>query len=240
MPSHLDKRNTTADLALVGAVLKTTQKKRTQKKRTRNAKRPLTVGQRLRRVRFALRNQTRKHPYATVGIAVSVLALAYLICVTNFFLAQRPEIAVDAGVNAGHGSSGSAITDASLPGSTVETPVDDRVDAVVGRRDIARDLSTRIAQDDYVVQSEVATGRFLREFDHQFLQLMGTDWTKLQPAYRGTQWAEVRAPYHYSETLWKHRTHLSSTTSRMINATQALIRLEKRDGTWRIENIRVR
>ena len=227
MPPHLDQRNTAADLALVGAVLKRTQK----------AKRRLTVGQRLRRVRFALRNQARKHPAAAVGIAVGFLALAYLIGVSSVFLAQRPNDVV----NAGHGSSGSAITDASLPGSTVETPVDDRVvGAVVGRRDIARDLSTRIAQDDYVVQSEVATGRFLREFDHQFLQLMGTDWTKLQPAYRGTQWAEVRAPYHYSETLWKHRTHLSSTTSRMINATQALIRLEKRDGTWRIENIRVR
>ncbi len=231
MPPHLDKRNTAADLALVGAVLKRTQK----------AKRRLTVGQRLRRVRFALRNQTRKHPIAAVGIAVGFLALAYLIGVSSVFLAQRPNDVV----NAGHGSSGSAITDASLPRSTVETPVvetpvDDRVvDSDVSRRDIARDLSTRIAQDDYVARSEVATGRFLREFDHKFLQLVGTDWTKLQPAYRGTQWAEVRAPYHYSETLWKHRTHLSRPTSRMTNASEALIRLEKRDGTWRIENIRL-
>ena len=108
------------------------------------------------------------------------------------------------------------------------------------RRSIAKDAITRILEGNYLQSAEVVTGRFLREFDQQILLLAGVDSAKLQPSFREKDWAEVRAPYAHREILWKHRTHLSVAAVRLEDATVAIIRLEKKWGTWKIENIRVR
>lgn len=215
-------------LNLVGAVLSSAQL----------AKQKRGFRQRILRWRAALRKQTQKHPLLAIGIVVCFMLVAFFLGAVSTSLAQRekPSVSTTRGTS---GSSGSAAA-LGKPGSAGPLPDGGQlVHRNALRQDIALELMQKVVTGNYSRRSDIATGRFLRDFEEQWALLDDVDRSKFELARRGPGWVQVRGPYRTSETRWKHRTHLSEGIRYWKDATEAMIRIVEENKTWKLEHIRV-
>jgi hypothetical protein len=95
------------------------------------------------------------------------------------------------------------------------------------RRDIAKELIQSVIRGEFEERSDVATGRFLRDFADQWFLLRDVDDALLQPARRARKWMQVRGPYRHFEAGSKQQ------------ATEAIIRVVDDGEFWKLEHIRV-
>ena len=239
VPKRKKDRDTAEDvelLKLVGAVLENAQQKPVRPR--------VSLRKRLRRLKNTLQTQTQKHPFVAVGILAGALYLAFLAGVTGgSSVANNSTTATRGGGGASGGGGyrgppGSTITSAGSSATAGGGPGSGRVvDKDLARRDIAQVLLERVADGDYVQRSDIATGRFLKDFENQWFLLVDVDRSQLQPARRGKGWVQVRGPYNMAEA--RHRSHLTQTNKRWKQATEAIIRIVEEDDVWKLEHIRV-
>ena len=220
-------------LKLVGAVLETTRTRRKKKKRQFPG--PLEL---IYLAQVAVYKGARKNPLVSICAMVIIVTLAYLFGVTSTSYAQKTAEQAMKDINAR--SAAYRLMFAELGGPIGFTPSDTTpVDTDTGRRpDIARDLLSRIVKGDYTRRSEIATGRFLREFETQIFLLLDVDRTNIALARRGPNWLHLKGPYELADKRWKHRTHLDDYTV-LRAAKEVMIRLLKEGGLWKVEHIRV-
>ena len=228
-PADPNKREDVELLKLVGAVLESTRKG------TKGRKIP-SILHRLRRARDAVSKRARKHPLVSISVLVALITTAYLLGVSTTSYAQKEAAEGAAGVQSGS-------LNPMLSSTGTGAPLNENrgtgrvVDPRLGQRNVAKDLITRVVEGDYERRSDVATGRFLQDFENQWLLLVDVHRSQMQPARRGTNWVQLRAPYRISDTRENHRTHLTTLRTWKV-ATEALIRLVKQDD-WKLEYIRV-
>ena len=229
-------------LKLVGAVLDSAQQK---------SKRRLSLAQRITWVRTAMERQVQRHPLIMFGILLCFLILAFYIGVTSTLERQRQANA-EASRRARRTPSGAsehsgpyAVTrprtrTPSSSGSTVGAGGNARfVNSDLGRRDLARELIDRVIAGEYERRSDVATGRFLRDFENQWLLLSDVDRSQLQPARRAKKWLQVRGPYTPSEAHLKQDADLTGGSKKWREAREAIIRVVDEEEVWKLEHIRV-
>ncbi len=223
-----EDKKSTEDAALqklVEAVLDTTP-------RAGKTRPKLRLGQRLRRWKATLRQQAKRHPFV-----VACLVLGCMYPVGSNFLEQRSEDTgkiVDAVRDGGSsGSSGSSGYSSSGPpsgnasGSYTSHAVRHPVTSLdLERRDIAKELIQSVTGGDFEERSDVATGRFLRDFENQWFLLRDVDDSLLQPARRARKWMQVRGPYNPEDGSKQP-------------ATEAIIRVVDEKDFWKLEHIRV-
>ena len=208
-----------------------------EKQREKKKREFLDLFKLVHRAQVAVYKGARKHPVASCCAMAVLVGVAYLFGVSSVsYVKMTPEEAlrdIDARSKALEWKFAAG-------GSTSFTPPDARrVDTEASRRpDQAKDLLARIVEGDFSRRSEVATGRFLREFAVQIILLLDVDRTNLQLARRGPDWLQLIGPYHLAEKRWMHRTHMDGY--RLLNqASEAMIRLLKTAGGWKVEHIRV-
>ncbi len=194
----------------------------------------LRLGQRLRRWKATLRQQAKRHPFV-----VMCLVLGCMYPVGSNFLEQRSEdtgkivdAVRDGGSSGSSGYSGYSrprppTGHASLSGSGGRIAVQRPVTSLdLERRDIAMELIQSVIGGEFEERSDVATGRFLRDFENQWFLLRDVDDSLLQPARRARKWMQVRGPYN-PEAGSKQQ------------ATEAIIRVVDDGEFWKLEHIRV-
>ncbi len=223
-------------LKLVGAVLDSTREKQKQKR--------LGLSGMLQRMKGDLRKAARKHPFAAIAVPIVFLFLVFLVGVATTSLARQREGLGDGAADSGgrrSGSSAGGRSPSSSAGSLETaggTPGGGQaVNRDMMRQDIARELIARVVDGDYAQRSDIATGRFLRDFENQWFLLVDVDRERLQPARRGEDWLQVRGPYTTSEARLK--AGLTGGVELFKKASEALIRVEQVDDVWKLEFIRV-
>ncbi len=232
-------------LKLVTAVLESTESIRTGT----TGRRGLSILQRLRRAKRAAQRGVRRHPLLSISVLVAFIAGAYLLGLNAASPARwgAKKVAATASAGTAHNTSNTG-SPAALNANTGRGRLRD---PRLGQRDIAKDLITRVVEGGYELRSDVATGRFLKDFENQWLLLVDVHRPQMLPARRGTSFVQLKAPYRISESRWNHRTHLSTFRTWKV-ATEAMIRLVKEkdkeieedsrkneEGIWKIEHIRV-
>ncbi len=216
-----NKKIEDADLLhLVGAVLSNSKSKPKRGFRYR-----------LRRWKVTLRKQTQKHPFMSIGVVVGVILMAFLLGAVSTSLAQKAGSVVR--TSSARSGAGAALAGGGVAGLGQVFEVNTE------RRDIAHELMEKVVNGDYLRRTDIATGRFLANFDDQWFLLVDVDRTKFELARRGPGWVQVLAPYHASETRWMHRTHLSEGLERWKTAVEAIVRMVEEDKIWKLEHIRV-
>ncbi len=223
-----EDKKSTEDAALqklVEAVLDTTP-------HAGKTRQKLRFRQWLRRWKATLRQQAKRHPFV-----VTCLVLGCMYPVGSNFLEQRSEdsgkivdAVRDGGSSgssgySGHSGSGppSGNASGSYTGHRVQRPV---TSLDLERRDIAKELIQSVIRGEFAERSDVATGRFLRDFENQWFLLRDVDDSLLQPARRARKWMQVRGPYN-PETGSKQQ------------ASEAIIRVVNEIDFWKLEHIRV-
>ncbi len=220
-----EDKKSTEDAALqklVEAVLDTTP-------RGGKTRPKLRLGQRLRRWKATLRQQAKRHPFV-----VMCLVLGCMYPVGSNFLEQRSEDkgkivdgVRDGGSSGSSGYSGSGPPTGNASGSYTSHRVRHPVTNLdLERRDIAMELIQSVIGGEFEERSEVATGRFLRDFENQWFLLRDVDDSLLQPARRARKWMQVRGPYNPEAGSKQH-------------ATEAIIRVVDEKDFWKLEHIRV-
>ncbi len=202
------------------------------------AARRRVVRDRIYRWKLALLKQTERHPYVSTCVLVGFIFVGFLIGVTWTCLAHGGRQESSHG-GAGGSSDTPAGEVASLPTLRSERVHGGEIDHSAGRRDVAKELIARVVDISYSRRSDVATGRFLKDFENQWSLLVDVDGSTLHPARRGKGWVQVVGPYSRSESHWTHASHLSATRERGKEATEAIIRIVDEDGAWKLEHIRV-
>ena len=91
--------------------------------------------------------------------------------------------------------------------------------------DKAQDLLRQLAEGDYTYRVDIATGRFLRDFDQHWLDLRDIDRSRVRAVRRGANWARVEAPYDPSQP------------GKPKGVGQ--LRLVQQDGVWKVEHVKV-
>lgn len=83
-----------------------------------------------------------------------------------------------------------------------------------------------IALDEtYISRKEIATGRFLRDFEHNLERLHGIDTTRWRVIRRGRTWVEIEGPW------------LADRDSQLRTAIVRFVLADNKP--WRLENIRI-
>lgn len=209
-----------------------------------------TLLRRFRRLKVALARKLRRHPFLLIAVLVGGISSAVLLAgrssVSNAIAdtnqvntviasgVERPTGGAGAPSRTGPGSTGSKGSAASARAMASEA----------GRADIAKDLVIKVTEGDYERPEDVATGRFLLDFQNQWLLLSAVDRTQLLPVRRGRNFVQLTGPYHSTDD-WSHRVHLSDERRRRDTSSDAIIRLAKvrvkgkRERVWKLEHIRV-
>lgn len=218
-----EEKKATEDVALqklVEAVLDTTP-------HAGKTRQKLRFRQWLRRWKATLRVQVKRHPFVTI-----CLLIGCMYPVLSTFLAERPEKQGEI-VDGIRGSGSSGYTGSGPPtgtasgyfaSHTVRHPV---TSLDMERRDIAKELIQSVIRGEFAERSDVATGRFLRDFADQWFLLRDVDDSMLQPARRARKWMQVRGPYSHFDAHLKQQ------------ATEAIIRVVDEKNVWKLEHIRV-
>jgi len=105
-------------------------------------------------------------------------------------------------------------------------PAPETTPAPAPERDPALALLESIVHGDYTLRTDVATGRFLRDFDGSIQELFGMRFHELRPLRRGPGWIRAEAPHAGEKGL-------------QGPARKAVVRLVKRDDAWKLEHIAV-
>lgn len=222
-------------LKLVGAALDST--------RDKQRKRRLGLFGRLRKLRVDMDRAVQKHPFVATGILLASATLIYLLGVTITSLreeAKRHGVANASGGGgpASYGSSGgssgpstgSAGAGAGPGGSgSVQNPE-------LAGEDFVKELIARIVAGDYEYRSDVATGRFLRDFHSQRMIIVHVNRELLRPARRGKEWVQVRGPYAAAKDS---KPELTRSAQRFRQPSEALVRVVKEEDGWKLEHVRV-
>lgn len=221
-------------LKLVGAALDST--------RTKPKKRRVGFFGRIRRLRSDMDKAVQRHPFVATGMLLGSAALVYLLGVAITSYSQNRKADQGLVEARGRGRSG-----ASSGGSAVrrprtvkpgDGPGSGRVtDPELAESDVVKDLIVRVIAGNYEYRSDIATGRFLRDFQSQRLIIVHVNPEMLRPARRGKDWLQVRGPYATEDTPLK--TELTRSAQRFKRPTEALVRVVKEDDVWKLEHARV-
>lgn len=195
---------------------------------------------RIRRWRRALLKQTEDHPYASICVLVVLMALGFLMGVASTSLNYRAGLAQLRREPPGSTDSGpiAAVTPDSAEFSETHAGRP-RASGYSPRRDLAMELIANVVDGDYTLRSDVATGRFLEDFDNQWSLLVEVDRTRLRLVRRGRGWVQLRGPCRPTEHRWMAETHLTDGNERWIAPAEAIIRMVEEERIWKLEHIRV-
>lgn len=200
------------------------------------AARRRVVRDRLWRWKAALLKHTERHPYVSTCVLVGLVFVGFLIGV---FWTCPPRGAGEEPTRGAQGSPDTPAEAASLSPLPSRRAGSGDIIHFPGRRDVARELIATVVENGYARRSDVATGRFLEDFENQWSLLVDVDWSRLHAARRGIGWVQVVGPYSAAEGRSTDRSHLSAAKEHGKKATDAIIRIVEEDGSWKLEHIRV-